>query len=64
MEEILEVAQADSEQWVAMLAEILKSFPTTNCLHIDITEPEENRRIFYDLAEEVTKESKCVIGFE
>ena len=56
IEDILEVAQADSEQWVAMLAEIMKSYPSTSCLNLEITEPEENRRIFLDLVEEVTKE--------
>ncbi|CAG7831265.1 unnamed protein product [Allacma fusca] len=56
IEDILEVAQADSEQWVAMLAEIMKSYPATSCLNLEITEPEENRRIFLDLVDEVTKE--------
>lgn len=56
LEEIIEVAQSDSEQWVAMLAEIMKSFPSVANLNHDIQEPEENRRIFLDLVDDVTQE--------
>ncbi|XP_021962478.1 negative elongation factor A [Folsomia candida] len=58
LEEIIEVAQSDSEQWVAMLAEIMKPYPSSASLNHDIQEPEENRRIFLDLLDDVTQELK------
>ncbi len=58
MEVIIEVAQSDSEQWVAMLAEIMKPYPSSASLNHDIQEPEENRRIFLDLLDDVTQECK------
>lgn len=60
MEEILEVAMADCEQWVAMLAEIMKPYPSSGCLNYELSaaENEDNRRIFQDLVAEVTAERK------
>ena len=43
MEEILEVAQMDSEPWVSMLAEIMKTLPGSGSLNSDIREIEENK---------------------
>jgi len=60
LEEILEVALADSEQWVSMLAEIMKTYPRTSLVHTEISEPEENQRMFLDLVEEVKKDFKQV----
>lgn len=55
MEEILEVAQMDSEPWVSMLAEIMKTLPSTGSLNSDIRDVEENKRIFSDLVNDLRK---------
>ncbi|XP_047110959.1 negative elongation factor A-like isoform X1 [Schistocerca piceifrons] len=55
LEAILEVAQGDSEQWVSMLAEIMKTFPATGSLNTEIGENEENKRIFTDLVNDLRK---------
>ncbi|PSN51271.1 Negative elongation factor A [Blattella germanica] len=55
LEEILEVAQVDSEQWVSMLAEIMKTLPSTGSLNTDIGFVDENRRIFSDLVNDLKK---------
>lgn len=55
LEEILEVAQMDSEQWVSMLAELMKTYPSTGNLNLEIGEVEENRRIFTDLITDLRK---------
>ncbi|XP_067011131.1 negative elongation factor A isoform X2 [Anabrus simplex] len=55
LEEILEVAQVDSEQWVSMLAEMMKTLPSTGSLNTDIGEVDENRRIFSDLVNDLRK---------
>ncbi|KAG8227191.1 hypothetical protein J437_LFUL003397, partial [Ladona fulva] len=64
LEEILEVALVDSDQWVSMLAEILKTFPSTGSLNTDISEVDENRRIFSDLVNDLRKLVKkhCDLG--
>ncbi|ODM93080.1 Negative elongation factor A [Orchesella cincta] len=62
LEEILDVAMADTEQWVAMLAEMMKSYPSSGCLNFELSDAdnEDNRRIFEDLVHEVTGELKNV----
>lgn len=55
LEEILEVAQMDSEQWVSMMAELMKTYPSTGNLNLEIGEVEENRRIFTDLITDLRK---------
>lgn len=55
LEEIVEVAQVDSEQWVSMLAEMMKTLPATGCLNTVISENEQNKRIFSDLVNELRK---------
>ncbi|EEB16736.1 Negative elongation factor A, putative [Pediculus humanus corporis] len=55
LEEILEVAQMDSEPWVSMLAEIMKTLPGSGSLNSDIREIEENKRIFSDLVNDLKK---------
>ncbi|GFG30788.1 hypothetical protein Cfor_10863 [Coptotermes formosanus] len=55
LEEILEVAQVDSEQWVSMLAEMMKTLPGTGSLNTDIGDVDENRRIFSDLVNDLRK---------
>ncbi|CAB3365682.1 Hypothetical predicted protein [Cloeon dipterum] len=49
LDEILDCALTDPEQWVSMLAELMKSFPSSGSLNTEITEVEDNRRIFMDL---------------
>uniref|UniRef100_A0A1B6FNQ7 HDAg domain-containing protein n=1 Tax=Cuerna arida TaxID=1464854 RepID=A0A1B6FNQ7_9HEMI len=55
LEEILEVAQVDSEQWVSMLAEMMRTIPTTGSFNDEISENDENRRIFSDLVNDLRK---------
>ncbi|KAK8783787.1 negative elongation factor A [Amblyomma americanum] len=52
LEDILEVASADSDQWVSMLAELLRSFPSSGALNFNI---EENSGVFVDLCNELRK---------
>ncbi|RZF36910.1 hypothetical protein LSTR_LSTR004598 [Laodelphax striatellus] len=54
LDEILEVAQVDSELWVSMLAEIMKTLPSSGSLNTNIAES-ENRRIFSDLYNDLRK---------
>lgn len=58
LDEILEVAQVDSEQWVSMLAESMKTLPATGSLNTNILEVDENRRIFSDLVNDLRKLGK------
>ena len=46
-------AARDSDQWVSMLAEMMRTFPATGNLGTDITQGEENRKIFVDLVEDL-----------
>ncbi|KAK9501517.1 hypothetical protein O3M35_012227 [Rhynocoris fuscipes] len=55
LEEIVEVAQVDSEQWVSMLAEMMKTLPSTGSLNTVINENEQNKRIFSDLVNDLKK---------
>ncbi|XP_064480637.1 negative elongation factor A-like isoform X3 [Ornithodoros turicata] len=52
LEEILEVASVDSDQWVSMLAELLRTFPNTGMLNFTI---EENSSVFVDLCNDLRK---------
>lgn len=55
LEEIIEVASLDSELWVSMLSEALKTFPSTGSLNTDITDLDEHRPIFGDLVNDLRK---------
>lgn len=57
MEEILEVAVVDGDPWVAMVAEILKTYPATGALNMEIgsATDEYTRKIFNDLANDLRK---------
>lgn len=55
LEEILEVAQVDSDQWVSMLSETMKTLPASGSLNPEIGEMEDNRRIFSDLVNDLRK---------
>jgi hypothetical protein len=55
LEEILEVATVDTEQWVSMVAELMKTYPATMSLNTEIGEIVENKRIFSDLINDLRK---------
>lgn len=55
MEEIIEVASLDSELWVSMLSEAMKTFPSTGSLNTDITDLDEHRPIFGELVNDLRK---------
>ncbi|XP_022123428.1 negative elongation factor A [Pieris rapae] len=55
LEEIIEVAGVDSDLWVAMLAEVLKTFPSAGTLNTEIAEFDETRPIFSDMINELRK---------
>ncbi|CAG9119014.1 unnamed protein product [Plutella xylostella] len=55
LEEIIEVAGVDSDLWVAMLAETLKTFPSTGILNTEISEFDETRPIFSDMIGELRR---------
>jgi len=58
LEAILEVGQQDSDPWVAMLAELMKTFPATGQLNSDVAAPESNRKIYMDLLADLRKTLK------
>lgn len=49
------MAVADSELWVAMLAEALKTYPSTGSLNTEISDLDEVRPIFTDLVTDLRK---------
>lgn len=53
IEEILEVAALDLDQWVSMLAELLSTFPATGKLNTDSIQVEDNKKLFVDLIDEL-----------
>ncbi|KYM94449.1 PREDICTED: negative elongation factor A [Cyphomyrmex costatus] len=55
LEEIIEVAAVDSELWVSMLSEAMKTFPSTGSLNTDITDLDEHKRIFGELVNDLKK---------
>ncbi|KAJ8709584.1 hypothetical protein PYW08_009588 [Mythimna loreyi] len=55
LEEIIEVAAVDSDLWVAMLAETLKTFPSAGTLNTEIAEFDETRPIFSDMISELRR---------
>ncbi|KAF2358514.1 hypothetical protein FHG87_010730 [Trinorchestia longiramus] len=55
LEEIIEVAIVDSDSWVAMIAEIIKTYPSMGALNLDIREQGDNQRIVQDLAAELRR---------
>ncbi|CAH1641599.1 unnamed protein product [Spodoptera littoralis] len=55
LEEIIEVAAVDSDLWVAMLAETLKTFPSVGTLNTEIAEFDETRPIFSDMISELRR---------
>ncbi|GJQ75986.1 hypothetical protein Trydic_g18040 [Trypoxylus dichotomus] len=55
LEQIIDVALGDSELWVSMLAESLKTFPATGSLNTEISDLDEVRPIFTDLVNDLRK---------
>ncbi|XP_011505173.1 PREDICTED: negative elongation factor A [Ceratosolen solmsi marchali] len=55
LEEIIEVACLDSELWVSMLSEAMKTFPSTGSLNTDISDLDEHRPIFGELVNDLRK---------
>lgn len=49
------MAALDSELWVAMLAETMKTFPATGSLNTEISDLDEVRPIFTDLVNDLRK---------
>lgn len=56
MDEILEIALEDSDQWVSMVAELLRKYPMDGTINFDI---EQNSAVFTDLVGELKKIGKC-----
>ena len=55
LDEVIEVAGLDSELWVSMIAETIKTFPNTGSLNTEISDYEENRPIFTDMVNDLRK---------
>ncbi|KAF5296669.1 hypothetical protein FQR65_LT10209 [Abscondita terminalis] len=55
LEQILDVAVGDSELWVAMLGEALKTYPSVGSLNTEIADLDEVRPIFTDLISDLKK---------
>lgn len=55
LDEVIEVASLDSELWVSMIAETVKTFPATGSLNTEISDYEETRPIFIDLVNDLKK---------
>ena len=55
MDEILQFALEDSDQWVAMVADILKTFPSTGSLNCDV---DDSHFFFHEVASELKKSGK------
>ena len=51
------MAIVDGDPWVSMVAEVLKTYPSTGALNTEVgaATDEDNRRIFNDLANELRK---------
>jgi len=58
LESIIEVALADSEPWVSMLADLMGTFPSTGQLNTEVSTPDSNRKMFLDLLAELRKTLK------
>lgn len=55
MEEIIDTAGVDSELWVSMLAETMKTLPASGSLNTEIADYEETRPIFIDMVNDLKK---------
>ena len=55
LEDILELAVSDSDQWVAMIAEILRPFPSTGSLAMDV---DDSNATFHEVLADLKKTGK------
>uniref|UniRef100_A0A1A9WY24 HDAg domain-containing protein n=1 Tax=Glossina brevipalpis TaxID=37001 RepID=A0A1A9WY24_9MUSC len=55
LEEVIEVAGLDTELWVSMLAESMKTFPATSSLNTEISDYEDTRPIFTEMVNDLRK---------
>ncbi|KAK3918634.1 Negative elongation factor A, partial [Frankliniella fusca] len=55
LDDILVVAVNDSEAWVSMLAETMRTLPSTGSLNLEIRHNDDNQRIFSDLVNDLRK---------
>lgn len=64
LDEILEIAGIDSELWVSMLSETMKTLPVSGSLNTEISDYEENRPIFTDMVNDLKKliNKHCDLG--
>lgn len=60
MEEILHTAQEDSEQWVAVVGDMLKTFPSTGSLNNDV---DEVHHFFHEVVNELRKIGELMVTF-
>lgn len=58
LEEILIMATQDADQWVSMIGEILKTFPSMGTLNLDL----EDNGIFFDMTSDLNKAVKKAAG--
>lgn len=58
LEEIIEIATLDGDQWVSMLSETMKTFPSTGLLNTDFSNLEKHRSIFGEIVDDLRKLSK------
>lgn len=56
--EIVQLATLDSDPWVLMVADILKSFPDTGSLNLDLEEQNPNVQ---DILGELREKGKCLL---
>ncbi|KAL9894047.1 negative elongation factor A [Glossina fuscipes] len=52
---VIEVAGLDTELWVSMLAESMKTFPATSSLNTEISDYEDTRPIFTEMVNDLRK---------
>ncbi|KAH0558135.1 negative elongation factor A-like [Cotesia glomerata] len=55
LEEVIEIASVDSDLWVSMLSEAMKTLPATGSLNTDISDLDEQRPIFSELVNDLRK---------
>lgn len=59
LSEIIQLATVDSEPWVLMVADILKSFPETGSLNLDLEEQNPNVQ---DILGELREKGRGSVG--
>jgi negative elongation factor A len=55
LEEVIEVASLDSELWVSMIADTIKTLPQSGSLNTEISDYEETRPIFSDMVNDLRR---------